>query len=106
MSDDIKKFEAFQGLVARHYVPTFVEKLASHGMVFETEEELAHALQLNGKFAAVISDGVSLDTLVDAISTRLNTTKFDNLELTNELKFIQSHIILFSDTSLPFQGEK
>tara|TARA_Y100000310_G_scaffold338264_1_gene427425 strand:- start:1987 stop:2394 length:408 start_codon:yes stop_codon:yes gene_type:complete len=74
MSDDIKKFEAFQGLVARHYVPTFVEKLASHGMVFETEEELAHALQLNGKFAAVISDGVSLDTLVDAISTRLSTT--------------------------------
>jgi hypothetical protein len=72
MSDDIKKFDAFQGLVARHYVPTFVQKLAEHGMAFETEEELAHALQLNGKFAAVMSDGVSLDTLVDAISSRLN----------------------------------
>ena len=72
MSDDIKKFDAFQGLVARHYVPSFVQKLAEHGMTFDTEEELAHALQLNGKFASVMSDGVSLDTLVDAMSSRLN----------------------------------
>tara|TARA_Y100000034_G_C6848571_1_gene384698 strand:- start:738 stop:1139 length:402 start_codon:yes stop_codon:yes gene_type:complete len=72
MSTKDEKFDAFQGLVARHYVPTFVAKLAEHGMVFDTEEDLAHALQLNGKFAAVLSDGVSLDTLVDAVSARLN----------------------------------
>ena len=39
---------------------------------FETETELAHALQLNGKFAALVSSGVSIDSLVDTIVSNLN----------------------------------
>ena len=66
------KLAAFQGLVARHYVPAFVTKLAEHGLTINDEVELAHILQLNGKFAALLGDGASLDTLVDAISAQLN----------------------------------
>ena len=69
---EAEKIAAFQGLVARHYVPTFVTKLAEHGLHIEDEVELAHILQLNGKFAAVLGDGASLDTLVDAIQAQLN----------------------------------
>jgi hypothetical protein len=69
---DTEKLAAFQGLVARHYVPTFITKLAEHGLQIEDEVELAHILQLNGKFAAVLGDGASLDTLVEAIQTQLN----------------------------------
>ena len=72
MANPNHKFKAFQGLVARHYVPAFVAKCAAHGMVFTDEADLAHALQLNGKLAAVLGDGVSLDSLVDAIAGRLN----------------------------------
>ena len=72
-NSEAKKMAAFQGLVARHYVPAFVTKLAEHGLNIEDETELAHILQLNGKFAAVLGDGASLDTLVDAISAQLNT---------------------------------
>jgi len=71
-NSETKKLEAFQGLVARHYVPTFVTKLAEHGLNIEDEVELAHILQLNGKFAAVLGDGASMDTLVDAIQAQLN----------------------------------
>jgi hypothetical protein len=69
---EAEKLAAFQGLVARHYVPAFVTKLAEHGFNIEDETELAHVLQLNGKFAAVLGDGASLDTLVDAITAQLN----------------------------------
>jgi len=69
---EAEKLAAFQGLVARHYVPAFVTKLAEHGLDIEDEVELAHILQLNGKFAAVLGDGASLDTLVDAIQAQLN----------------------------------
>ena len=69
---EAEKLAAFQGLVARHYVPAFVTKLAEHGLNIEDEVELAHILQLNGKFAAVLGDGASLDTLVDAIQNQLN----------------------------------
>ena len=72
MDDQTEKLAAFQGLVARHYVPTFVTKLAEHGLNIEDETELAHILQLNGKFAAILGDGASLDTLVDAITSALN----------------------------------
>ena len=78
------KIAAFQSLVARHYVPTFVEKLASNGLQLEDEVELAHALQLNGKFAAVMGDGASLDTLVDAMTAQLNikaASEGDNAKL-------------------------
>ena len=71
-NNDEAKLAAFQNLVARHYVPTFVTKLAANGLELTDEVELAHALQLNGKFAAVLGDGASLDTLVDAISAQLN----------------------------------
>lgn len=69
---EAEKMAAFQGLVARHYVPAFVTKLAEHGLNIEDETELAHILQLNGKFASILGDGASLDTLVDAISAQLN----------------------------------
>jgi len=72
INTEAKKMAAFQGLVARHYVPAFVTKLAEHGLNIEDETELAHILQLNGKFASILGDGASLDTLVDAISSQLN----------------------------------
>ena len=71
-NSEAEKMAAFQGLVARHYVPAFVTKLAEHGLNIEDETELAHILQLNGKFASILGDGASLDTLVDAISAQLN----------------------------------
>lgn len=72
LNKQAEKMAAFQGLVARHYVPSFVTKLAEHGLNIEDETELAHILQLNGKFASLLGDGASLDTLVDAITSQLN----------------------------------
>ena len=72
-TNDEAKLAAFQNLVARHYVPAFVTKLAANGLELSDEVELAHALQLNGKFAAVLGDGASLDTLVENAKLSIGT---------------------------------
>jgi hypothetical protein len=66
------KIAALQNIVNAQYVPEFVKTCAELGLQFENETDLAHALQLNGKFASLVSSGVSIDTLVDSIVTNLN----------------------------------
>lgn len=66
------KIAALQNIVNTQYVPEFVKTCAELGLQFENETDLAHALQLNGKFASLVSSGVSIDTLVDSIVTNLN----------------------------------
>jgi hypothetical protein len=67
-----EKIAALQQLSAAYYVPQFVKTCAENGLEFESEADLAHALQLNGKFAALIGSGVSVDALIDTIVSGLN----------------------------------
>lgn len=69
---EIKKLAALQSFVNAYYVPAFVKTCADKGLEFESESDLAHALQLNGKFAAMVASGVSIDALVDTIVSNLN----------------------------------
>ena len=69
---DTTKIAALQTLVGAYYVPAFVKACSEQGLEFESSEDLAHALQLNGKFAAMVSTGVSIDALVDTIVSGLN----------------------------------
>lgn len=69
---EVRKFAAFQTFVNTYYVPEFVKSCAEQGLEFESEQDLAHALQLNGKFASMISNGVSVDALIDTIVSNLN----------------------------------
>jgi len=69
---EFKKLAALQSFVNDHYVPAFVKACAEQGLKFESETDLAHAMQLNGKFAALVSSGVSIDSLVDTIVSNLN----------------------------------
>jgi len=69
---EVKKLAALQSFVNAYYVPAFVKTCADAGLEFESESDLAHALQLNGKFAALVSSGVSIDALVDTIVSNLN----------------------------------
>lgn len=69
---ELRKLAALQSFVNSHYVPAFVKACADSGLSFESETDLAHALQLNGKFAALVSSGVSIDALVDTIVSNLN----------------------------------
>jgi hypothetical protein len=69
---ELRKMAALQSFVNAYYVPAFVKTCADKGLTFETETDLAHALQLNGKFAALVSSGISIDTLVDTIVSNLN----------------------------------
>jgi hypothetical protein len=69
---EIRKIAALQSFVNSYYVPAFVKTCADQGLAFESETDLAHALQLNGKFAALVSSGVSIDALVDTIVSNLN----------------------------------
>lgn len=67
-----EKLAALQTFVQTYYIPSFVKTCADAGLNFENETDLAHALQLNGKFAALVSSGVSIDSLVDTIVSGLN----------------------------------
>jgi hypothetical protein len=69
---DTTKIAALQTLVGTYYVPAFVKACSEQGLEFESAEDLAHALQLNGKFAAMVSTGVSIDALVDSIVSGLH----------------------------------
>jgi hypothetical protein len=69
---EIRKIAALQSFVNAYYIPAFVKTCADQGLAFESEADLAHALQLNGKFAALVSSGVSIDALVDTIVSNLN----------------------------------
>lgn len=69
---EFKKLAALQSFVNDNYVPAFVKACAEQGLKFESETDLAHALQLNGKFAAMVSSGISIDSLVDTIVSNLN----------------------------------
>ena len=69
---DTTKIAALQAVVNNYYVPAFVKACSEQGLEFESAEDLAHALQLNGKFAAMVSTGVSIDALVDTIVSGLN----------------------------------
>jgi hypothetical protein len=67
-----EKIAALQNLVGTYYVPAFVKACSDLGLEFESSEDLAHALQINGKCAAMVGAGVSIDTLVDTIVSGLN----------------------------------
>ena len=69
---DLRKMAALQSFVGSYYIPEFVKTCAEQGLKFESEQDLAHALQLNGKFAAMVSAGVSVDALIDTIVSNLN----------------------------------
>jgi hypothetical protein len=69
---ELRKIAALQAFVGTYYVPEFVKTCAEHGLQFESEADLAHALQINGKFAAMVSSGVSVDALIDSIVSNLN----------------------------------
>lgn len=69
---EIKKLAALQSFVNSYYVPAFVKACSAKGLEFDSETDLAHALQLNGKFAAMVASGVSIDALVDTIVSNLN----------------------------------
>lgn len=69
---EVRKLAAAQAFIGSYYVPEFVKACADHGLQFESEADLAHALQLNGKFAALVSSGVSVDALIDTIVSNLN----------------------------------
>lgn len=71
-NSESNKIAALQAFVAANYVPEFVKACADNGLEFESESDLAHALQLNGKFAALVSSGVSVDALIDTIVSNLN----------------------------------
>lgn len=69
---ETRKLAALQAFVGTYYVPEFVKACSEKGLEFESEADLAHALQLNGKFAAMVSSGVSVDALIDTIVSNLN----------------------------------
>lgn len=69
---ELRKIAALQAFVGTYYVPEFVKACAEQGLQFESEADLAHALQINGKFAAMVSSGVSVDALIDSIVSNLN----------------------------------
>jgi len=71
-NNEYRKIAALQSFVGTYYIPEFVKTCAEQGLQFESESDLAHALQLNGKFAAMVSSGVSVDTLIDTIVGNLN----------------------------------
>lgn len=70
--NESRKIAALQSFVGTYYIPEFVKVCDEHGLQFESESDLAHALQLNGKFAAMVSSGVSVDALIDTIVGNLN----------------------------------
>lgn len=70
--DDTKKVAAFQAFVGTYYIPEFVKACSEQGLDFESDSDLAHALQINGKFASLVSAGVSVDALIDTIVSNLN----------------------------------
>ena len=67
-----EQLASLQTFVQTYYIPSFVKTCADAGLKFENETDLAHALQMNGKFAALVSSGVSIDSLVDTIVSGLN----------------------------------
>jgi hypothetical protein len=69
---ELNKIAALHAFIASNYIPEFVKTCVDNGLEFESESDLAHALQLNGKFAALISSGVSVDSLIDNIVSNLN----------------------------------
>lgn len=71
-NNESRKIAALQSFVGTYYIPEFVKACAEQGLQFESESDLAHALQLNGKFAAMVSSGVSVDALIDTIVGNLN----------------------------------
>lgn len=71
-NNESRKIAALQAFVGTYYIPEFVKACAAAGLEFESESDLAHALQLNGKFAALVSSGVSVDALIDTIVSNLN----------------------------------
>ena len=71
-NNESHKIAALQALIATNYIPQFVKTCFDNGLEFESESDLAHALQINGKFAALVSSGVSVDTLIDTIVSNLN----------------------------------
>lgn len=71
MPDVNDKAAAYQRVWARNYIPAFAQKCAQLGISFRSDAELAHALQLNGKIASMVASGVNLDTLVNAVVTKL-----------------------------------
>jgi hypothetical protein len=71
-NNEFRKIAALQSFVGAYYIPEFVKTCAKQGLQFESESDLAHALQINGKFAAMVSSGVSVDALIDTIVGNLN----------------------------------
>lgn len=69
---EARKLAAVQTFIGSYYIPEFVKTCSDNGLTFESEADLAHALQLNGKFAALVSSGVSVDALIDTIVSNLN----------------------------------
>lgn len=66
------KLAALQQFVNAYYVPAFIKTCAAQGLSFENETDLAHALQLNGKLAAMVASGASIDALIDSVVSNLN----------------------------------
>jgi len=78
-----QKQAAFTSIYAENYVPAFVKRCAELGLTFSDEADLAHALQLNGKFASLAADGVSMDALINGIMSQVNVkhASVGNMEL-------------------------
>lgn len=97
---EIRKIAALQSFVNAYYIPAFVKTCAEKGLNFESETDLAHALQLNGKFAALVSAGISIDTLVDTIVSNLNVKHANE----GQIKLSLANMNFALDTGLEVSG--
>jgi len=77
-----EKMAAYQSLIERHFMPTFITKLASSGVELGNYSDLAHATQLSTKFSAMLNAGMRADQLVNAVVDRLHTKKSNEDEVT------------------------
>lgn len=84
------KMAAFTDIYAKNYVPAFVKQCAARGLRFNDEAELAHALQLNGKFAAMATTGVSMDTLVNSLISQINVKHATEGDVNLDLRSINA----------------
>lgn len=69
------KEAAVSALLEKYYVPTFVDKCASEGLVLGSPSEVAHAVTFNTKVQALMSKGSSMDDLVDLLVDRIGLNK-------------------------------
>lgn len=96
------KQAAFTQLYARNYVPEFVKQCAARGLVFHDEAELAHAMQMNGKFATMAVNGVNMDTLINSMVSQLNVKHAAEGDLNLDLRTMNAAL----DSTLNAAGVK